>query len=89
MKDVKLCVVGGGNWGENHVRTLHELGCLGGIVDTNHTILNGLKILYKDCMFFSNIEDSFEKKFDGYIVATPPKTHYEIAKKIIKRNKPC
>ena len=88
MKNIKLCVVGGGNWGKNHIRTLYEFGCLGGIVDTSHMILEDLKTLYEDCIFLSNLEESFEENFDGYIVATPPKTHFELAKKIIERKKP-
>ena len=29
----KVCVVGAGEWGKNHIRTLFELDALGGIVD--------------------------------------------------------
>jgi len=29
----KICVIGTGNWGMNHVRTLNELHSLGGIVE--------------------------------------------------------
>ncbi len=32
----KICVVGAGNWGKNHIRTLSELGVLGGIVEPNN-----------------------------------------------------
>ena len=31
----KVCVVGGGYWGANHIKTLDKLGSLGGVVDTN------------------------------------------------------
>ena len=30
----KICVVGAGRWGKNHIRTLDSLGCLGGIVES-------------------------------------------------------
>ena len=35
MSDIKICVVGAGDWGQNHIKTLLELDALGGIVDVN------------------------------------------------------
>ena len=35
FNDVKICVVGGGNWGKNHLNTLDKIGNLGGLVDEN------------------------------------------------------
>ena len=29
----KICVVGAGYWGQNHIKTLAKLNALGGIVD--------------------------------------------------------
>ena len=84
----KICVVGAGRWGLNHVRTLNELKCLAGVVDKNSLITNKIKSVYKDCYTFSSLESSFDANFDGYIVATPPKTHYELARKIIQKGKP-
>ncbi|NIA11506.1 MAG: gfo/Idh/MocA family oxidoreductase, partial [Nitrospiraceae bacterium] len=31
----RICVVGAGRWGKNHIRTLNELGYLAGIVEAN------------------------------------------------------
>ena len=39
----KICVIGGGRWGENHIRTLHEMGNLGAVVDMNAARLAELK----------------------------------------------
>ena len=44
-----ICVIGAGYWGKNHIRTLYELGLLGGIVESasigsNSTILCGITI---------------------------------------------
>ena len=38
--------------------------------------------------FFFQFGRFNEEDFDAYIVSTPPKTHFEIAKNIINRNKP-
>ena len=39
----QICVIGGGRWGENHIRTLHEMGNLGAVVDLNALRLQELK----------------------------------------------
>jgi predicted dehydrogenase len=31
----KICVVGGGRWGQNHIKTLFEMGNLAGIVEAD------------------------------------------------------
>lgn len=86
--DKKICVIGGGNWGKNHINTLNKLGFLGGIVDSSELLVNSYKSSYPNCEYFNDIEDSFNSSFDGYIISTPPATHYEIAKKIISKGKP-
>ena len=39
----KICVIGGGRWGENHIRTLKEMGNLGAVVDVSERRLAELK----------------------------------------------
>ena len=29
----RICVIGGGRWGQNHIKTLSQLGCLAAIAD--------------------------------------------------------
>jgi len=87
MKIHKICVVGAGPWGRNHIRTLQKIGSLGGVVDSNDSILGGIKKEFPNCLTFSSLEDSFKKYFDAYIVATPPKSHFFIAKKIIEEKR--
>ena len=85
MRNKKICVVGGGVWGKNHIRTLHKLGCLGGIVDSNPNTLIDLKKQYPDIPTFSSLSSSFDSVFSGYVVATTANTHYEVAKSIINK----
>jgi UDP-2-acetamido-3-amino-2,3-dideoxy-glucuronate N-acetyltransferase len=33
MSKKKICVLGGGAWGKNHIKTLDKLGALGAIVE--------------------------------------------------------
>ena len=82
----KICVVGGGYWGKNHIKTLYNLDSLGGIVDPSEEILNTHKKIYNDINYYSSLDDALnEKEFSGFIVATPAHTHFEVAKKIILR----
>jgi len=83
MKNYKVCVVGAGKWGINHIHTLDNLKSLGGIVDKDKTVIQNLIIDYPDCEFFDNLDDALNQGFDGFTIATPPITHFEIAKKII------
>ena len=79
-----LCVIGAGNWGKNHIRTLHEIGVLGGVVETDESRLLAVSNQYDGALVYQSIEDALEKSFDGYIISTPAATHFDIAKKVIE-----
>ncbi len=79
-----VCVVGAGRWGKNHIRTLAELGVLGGIVESNYDVLNSLKSTYPGIQYFSDLDSALSHGFDGFTVATPAETHFEIAKQIVE-----
>ena len=34
----KICVIGGGYWGKNHINTLYKMGHLGAVVDVDPNI---------------------------------------------------
>ena len=87
MKNNKICVVGAGQWGLNHIRTLQKIGSLGGVVESDNSILDSVKKEFPDCSTFLNVDESFKKEFDAYIVATPPKSHFLIAKRIIEKKR--
>ncbi|MFL3007279.1 MAG: Gfo/Idh/MocA family protein, partial [Candidatus Neomarinimicrobiota bacterium] len=85
----KICVVGAGHWGKNHIRILYEMGCLTGIVESKKDNKRLKRILNKRVNFYSSIEDALLDDFDGFVVATPAaETHFEISKKIILSKKP-
>ena len=88
MLSKQVCVVGAGNWGKNHIRTLHELGVLGGIVEKNSDLLEQFSEKYPNVSTYQNLDNALENNdFAGFTLATPAKTHYEIAKKIIVAGK--
>ena len=42
MKNNKICVVGAGPWGLN-IKNFTKIGSLGGVVDSDNSILDGVK----------------------------------------------
>ena len=79
----KICVIGGGRWGQNHIRTLFQMGTLGGIVESNK---DRLEALLKDYPVdgYTDLVDAVQQKFDGYTIAAPAPFHYEIAKTLLE-----
>jgi len=87
---MNLVLVGLGYWGPNLLRTFNNLGVLYGACDrdTERTLKFRADPLYKE-LKFNNDWRTFLKndEVDGFIIATPPNTHYEIAKEVIAVNK--
>lgn len=80
----EICVIGGGRWGQNHIRTLYQMGNLAGIVESNKLRLEELLSQY-EVEGFSDVEDAIKRGFDGYIIATPAETHYAVGKKLLEK----
>ena len=76
----KVCVVGGGYWGNNHIKTLNQLGALGGIVESDSKLLESLSVDYPNIPCYEDISLALSEDYDGFTIATPAETHYEIAK---------
>lgn len=87
MSKKKICVVGGGSWGKNHIKTLNAMGNLGAIVEKNVDLINSYKESFPDLNFYDDLDDSFKKNYYGYVIATPAETHFNIAKKILENKK--
>ena len=87
IPNIKICVIGAGPWGKNHIRTLNDMGYLHGIVDANKKQLDKIEGLNNECLLFTDIEQTFDHNFDGYIIATPVNSHYNIAKKLLEEAK--
>ena len=79
----KICVVGAGYWGKNHISTLAKLGALHGVVDSNSEILENVIAEYPFIKKHENIEDALLGDYDGFTIATPADTHFRIAKLIL------
>ena len=80
---MKICVIGAGRWGKNHIRTLSQLGNLGGIVESNSSTLKEFSLKYPDVKLFEKLESAINLGFDGYVLATPAETHHSLGKQLI------
>lgn len=81
---LRICVIGAGRWGQNHMRTLETLGCLAGIVDNNEERLEKVRERYLEVACFECIDQAMRVGFDGYVVATPAATHYPVGKILLE-----
>lgn len=83
----KICVIGAGRWGTNHINTLNGLNNLSGIVDSDQKRLQDLTSKYPSINFHTSVEEALTSDYDGYIVATTADTHFDIAKLLIEQRK--
>ncbi len=82
----QICVIGGGRWGQNHIRTLFEMGNLGGIVESDSKRLQELLEQYP-VKGFSDVEVALKDNFNGFTIAAPAPLHYDIAKLLLEHGK--
>ena len=86
--DKKICVIGAGRWGRNHIKTLRSLDCLAGVVEADAARLAEVQKEFPDVRGLIRAQEALEEDFDGFVVATPAETHYELATLILDRKKP-
>ena len=81
----RICVVGGGRWGKNHIKTLAGMGCLAAIVESNPEKLNGFLSQYPFVKGYASIDEAIAGRYDGYTVAVPAELHFNIGKKLLEQ----
>lgn len=79
MRKPKIGVVGFGHWGKNQARVFDQLEVLTGIYDTNLSVKKNFHY-----NFFEDLDNLIEE-VDGLVICTPANTHFDIAKKAIKK----
>ncbi len=83
----KVCVIGAGRWGTNHIKTLKNLGSLAGIVESRENRREELKTLFPEAQLFHSVTDVPLDEFDGFTVATPAETHFEVGSYLLEHDK--
>lgn len=87
---MKTALVGLGYWGPNLLRVLNKLGVLVAAFDLDEERVKKYVTdpTYQHIFFDTNWERCLGRRdVDAVIIATPPKTHYEIAMKVLEANK--
>ena len=85
-ENAQICVIGAGGWGKNHINTLNRLGHLYGIVDKDKSALKLFNNLNENLKFHTSVEDAISHGYDGYVIATPAETHFELASILLQES---
>jgi len=83
----KICVIGAGRWGTNHIKTLDSLDALAGIVESRENRREELRALYTGVKLYNSISEVPLDEFDGFTVATPAETHFEVGSYLLGQGK--
>jgi predicted dehydrogenase len=81
-----VAVAGCGAWGRNHVRTLHELGALAGVVEVVPALRARIEAEYPGVPVWSSLDQAFARA-DGIVVATPAASHAALAARALAAGK--
>ena len=90
MSRLKLGVVGAGAWGKNHVRTATVLpdALLAAVCDADPRTRERLTRQYPGTLVTADLGECLAA-VDAVIVATPARSHAEIAVRALEQGKPC
>lgn len=80
-----ICVIGGGRWGKNHIRTLAGLGCLAAVVEADADRLREFTEQYPGIKGYTDLDEAIAGGYDGYTVALPAELHYPAGKKLLEK----
>lgn len=82
MNAIRVGMIGYGYWGPNLARNIHEMPSskLVAIADQKEKQLDRARAKYPEVALVNDYKDLFNMGLDAVVVATPPHTHYSIAK---------
>jgi predicted dehydrogenase len=89
VKRVRIAVVGAGNWGRNHVRTVASLpeATLAAVCDLDPARLQGVERLYPTTRATAVLSEALDVA-DAVVVACPAAAHAPVARADIERGLP-
>ena len=79
----RICVIGGGRWGKNHIKTLSKIGCLAAIVESNEDRLKEFLLQYPSVRGYTELDEAIAEQYDGYTVAVPAELHFSVGMKLL------
>ncbi|HET7039447.1 MAG TPA: Gfo/Idh/MocA family oxidoreductase, partial [Gemmatimonadales bacterium] len=89
MSRIRIAVVGAGNWGRNHVRTVATLpdASLSAVCDIDPRRLDPLRRLYPGTLMTASLEEALAQA-DAVVVSSPAAAHAPAATAAIERGLP-
>lgn len=85
--EIKLAVIGAGNWGRNLVRVFHQLGALALVCDLRPEVLDKVRSGY-GVPTTSNLEGALaDPCISAVVVAAPAAQHYQLTRKALFADK--
>jgi predicted dehydrogenase len=86
MEKIKVGVIGCGYWGPNLIRNFVENPSSEVVIvaDLKKERLSKIKASYPTIIVTNNYKDLFSQDLDAVVIATPPPTHYPLAKECLK-----
>lgn len=89
MNSINVGMIGSGYWGPNLIRNFVENATAEviGVADLQEERLNDIKARYPKIAVTQDYRDFFDMGIDAVVIATPPHTHYKIAKEFLENNK--
>jgi predicted dehydrogenase len=83
---IRIGVIGSGYWGPNMIRNFYEMPAadLVAVADLNDDRLQHIQKRYPGVHTTKNHRDFFTLNLDAVVVATPPATHYTLAKECLE-----
>jgi UDP-2-acetamido-3-amino-2,3-dideoxy-glucuronate N-acetyltransferase len=87
-RPLRIALIGAGAWGKNLARTLAELQRLVTVCDRNADLLKKYEALYPRVKKTLHAEEVLQdESTDAVVIATPPATHYALAKQALSCGK--
>lgn len=86
MENLKIGIIGCGYWGPNLIRNFVDLRGSEVVMvsDLNPQRLDRIHSTYPGVLLTENYTDLFQQNLDAVVIATPPPTHYPIAKECLE-----
>jgi predicted dehydrogenase len=88
MEKIRVGIIGSGYWGPNLIRNLSALQMseVVGVSDLREDRLQSLRTSYPGMFLTTNYQELLNLNLDAMVIATPPVTHYQLAKESLEHD---
>jgi UDP-2-acetamido-3-amino-2,3-dideoxy-glucuronate N-acetyltransferase len=88
MSKKNIACIGGGYWGKNLIRNMHELDALSLVCEVDASTRERLRTVHADASFTDRVDRVFcDPDITGVVIATPAATHGDLVKQALLADK--